>query len=58
MPVRTTLLHLEDFMVIGLLNRDTESEGETAAYLWQLNEIAYGLIAGSEVFEKTTQVPF
>ena len=57
-PVRTTLLYLEDFMLVGLLKRDVETDGETAAYRWQINEIAYKLIEGSEIFEETIQVPF
>ncbi len=45
-------------MVVGLLNREIEDDFEKAAYLWQLNENAYKLIEGPEIFEETTHVPF
>jgi predicted transcriptional regulator len=58
MPPTTAKLHLEDLMVVGLLNRDRESEEERAAYIWQLSATAYDHMNGSEIFEQTTNEPF
>lgn len=57
-PVRTVKLFLEDMMVIRLLNRYVEDEGETSPYNWQLTENAYDLISGAEVFTITDEEPF
>jgi len=57
-PVKTVKLLLEDMMVIRLLNRFVEDEGETSPYNWQLTKNAYDLISGAEVFTITNDEPF
>lgn len=49
-PTMTSKLILEDLMVVKLLNRVIDGEGETSPYQWQLNERAFDLMARSEIF--------
>jgi len=57
-PVKTTLLHLENFMIIGMMNRKVDGEGERASYRWQLNSTAEKLTTDAEIFKRTAEVPF
>ena len=58
MPVQTAKLCLEDLMIIGLLNRDVDGDQDKSPYTWQLTDNAGSLIADSEVFEVSKNVPF
>jgi hypothetical protein len=50
-PSYTTLLVLEDLMVVGCLNRKQEGDGQNSPYLWQLTNDFSQLIGQSEFFE-------
>jgi len=51
-PVPTVKLHLEDLMILRLVDRTNEEEhqGETAPYLWKLSYNCYNLILETELF--------
>lgn len=51
MPTNTVKLKLEDLMVVGLLNRETTGDAETAAYEWQLNKNACSMMAKCQFFD-------
>lgn len=57
-PTPTAKLCLEDMMLVGLLNRDVDGDQEKSPYTWQITDVAQSLIANSEVFEITQNVPF
>jgi hypothetical protein len=50
-PSYTTLLILEDLMVVGCLNRTQEGDGQNSPYLWQLTNEFSKLTGQSEFFE-------
>ena len=50
-PTTTVRLILEDFMVIGALNRDLIDDGDKAPYVWQINQQMCKWISQSEVFD-------
>ena len=51
MPINTALFILEDFMVIGVLNRDLEDpDKEKSPYLWQISKSVHEWISDSKVF--------
>jgi hypothetical protein len=50
-PSYTTLLILEDLMIVGCLNRKQEGDGKNAPYMWQLTNDFSRLIGQSEFFE-------
>jgi hypothetical protein len=50
-PSFTTLLILEDLMVVDCLNRTQEGDGQNSPYLWQLTDDFSKLIGQSEFFE-------
>jgi hypothetical protein len=51
-PVPTVKLHLEDLMILCLVNRTNEEEhpGETAPYLWRLSDHCCNLLLETELF--------
>jgi hypothetical protein len=50
-PSYTTLLLLEDLMIVGCLNRTQEGDGQSSPYMWQLTNDFSKLIGQSEFFE-------
>jgi hypothetical protein len=50
-PSYTTLLILEDLMIIGCLNRKQDGDGENSPYLWQLTTDFCQFLGQSEFFD-------